>query len=812
MTVIPCRTTVRRGRFLVVAALTIIAAMPASASAAGRPNLVRYVNTFAGTKENRESHRSGETFPGATAPFGMLQWSPDTYPNSSSGGYVFGENRLRGFSLTHLSGAGCPQYRDIHFLPTTRQIKSSPAAGRRAGIDPGLLPRLAHGHERARPGLYRARLNAGTKRPIDAALAATTRTGVGAFTFKRGRSGRILIDAGGSAMSNDSAAVHINPRAHTVTGEASSGLFCLHRPRYRVFFAARFDRAFRRFGTWNGGRLRRRSTSSSASEPSALDPHGPSGTAQVGAFLSFPTKRDRTVEVRVGISFISIANARRNLRAEGGRSVRSVSRSTGNTWNRLLNRIQVSGGSRGALRTFYTNLYHALVAPRTFSDADGRYIGMDGRVHKGRGTQYTDFSGWDIYRSQIPLLAMLTPGRVGDMVSSLLNDAQQSGCLPRWPVANGQTMVQIGDPSDPIIASAAAFGALNFDTSYALAAMLKGAEQPCTSSNGSYVERQGLAEYLSFGYVPHDLNHNDGNQTTSLLGDPNAVWGSASTTLEYATADFAIAQFAARVGHNADRYRAFMARSGAWRNLLNPATGYLQPRYANGSFPVGFEPESRSGFVEGNSAQYTWMVPFDLSGLAQSLGGPAAAASRLDGFFTKLNAGAGEPFAALGNEPTQATPWIYDWLGQPYKTQAVVRAAALGLFASSPGGYPGNDDLGSMSSWYVFSALGFYPMIPGVDVLALASPIFKSAVIKLPHGTVTLVAPDASPENAYIGGMRVNGNPHVRPWIDFCTLARGARLNFALQSTPDTAWGAAESDAPPSFSPQAPQPAGECQP
>ena len=270
---------------------------------------------------------------------------------------------------------------------------------------------------------------------------------------------------------------------------------------------------------------------------------------------------------------------------------------------------------------FYTALYHVFTSPRTFSDVNGQYIGMDGKVHNTGGrTQYTDFSGWDIYRSEIQLLSILMPGRVDDMVDSLLADADQSGCLPRWPYANGQSMTQVGDSADPIIASAAAFGADRFHTSKALAEMVSGATQPCQSENGSYVERQGLSYYESLGYVPYDLDSRIEN-ADSIYRNPETVWASASTTLEYTTDDFTIAEFAARVLHESQAYQTFIHRSGTWRKLYDPSTGLIEPRYASGAFPTPYNPLGGSGFVEGDAYQYTWMVPQDPAGLFQEMGG-----------------------------------------------------------------------------------------------------------------------------------------------------------------------------------------------
>jgi predicted alpha-1,2-mannosidase len=309
------------------------------------------------------------------------------------------------------------------------------------------------------------------------------------------------------------------------------------------------------------------------------------------------------------------------------------------------------------------------------------------------------------------------------------------------------------------------------------------------------------------GYVPQDLNAGDaltGGATTVV--DTDNVWGAAATTLEYTTADFAIARLA---GALCDRsvYRTFMRRSGNWRKLFNPATGYVEPRFADGRWVPGYDPTSGKSFVEGNAAQYTWMVPYDLAGLFARMGGRAAAARRLDRFFTRLNTDPFSPYAFLGNEPTLETPWEYDWLGRPYRTQEVVRRALLELYDPSPTGYPGNDDIGQMSSWWVFGALGLYPQVPGEDVLAIGSPLFREAILRLRGGRVLRIsAPRAARDAPYVHRLTIDGRATQRPWLRFRRLAGGARLRFALSTRPDRAWGSRAADAPPSYSPSSPAP------
>jgi predicted alpha-1,2-mannosidase len=769
------------------------------------------VDVFAGTRPGPHTFGGGHNYPGATLPFGMLQWSPDTTPAAPhSGGYDWRDHHITGFSLTHLSGAGCAVYGDFPFVPTTEALIGSPAPQPGPGLAGQFEPGFSHRSESGAPGYYSVQLHPKRGGPIGVALTATTRTGFGRFTFPASPHASVLIDAGGSAQPDDEASVQVDPAAQEISGSASSGLFCGQRPRYKIYFAARFARPFAASGTWTEGKLE-------PGSESAADTQAPAGnpkvTARAGAYATFDTRGDRTVAVRVGISFVSVAGARAALAAESaGHGFGAIRAAARQRWDRELGKVSVSGGSSRDLRTFYTALYHALLAPRTFNDIGGDYIGMDGAVHRAQGrTQYADFSGWDVYRTEIPLLALIEPRRASDIVQSLVADAEQSGCLPRWPYANGQSMTMVGDSADPMIAAAAAFGARHFDRAAALAAMLRGASGPCQSANGEYVERQGLSGYLAHGYVPFDEDTNTRN-ANSIYGSPDAVWGSAATTLEYALDDFAIAEFAARsgagAGEAAKTYAEFIARAANWRNLFDPATGLVEPRFAGGAFPESYDPLQGGGFVEGNAAQYSWMVPQDPAGLFRRMGGPTKASARLDSFLRVLNAGAGgthTDHALLGDEPTLETPWLYDWLRRPWKTQAAVRRG-LRLFSPTPAGYPGNDDLGTLSAWYVFGALGLYPAQPGTGTLALGAPLFKRAEVHLAHGKKLTIQGGGS----YISSLRLDGRPHNRPWATYCEIAAGGSLEYATASHP-TRW-AQNGQLPPSYGPGTPVPPLSCSP
>jgi putative alpha-1,2-mannosidase len=480
---------------------------------------------------------------------------------------------------------------------------------------------------------------------------------------------------------------------------------------------------------------------------------------QSGAWVTFDTAAQRTVTMKVAISYVSEADAAQNLRAEDpGWSVSAVRARTYAQWDRMLSRIRIGGGTQAEQAEFYTALYHALLEPSTFSDVNGDYPGFDNQVHQGQPgqVQYANYSGWDVYRSEIPLLAVVAPQQTGQMMTSLLNDQAQGGWLPKWGFADDYTDVMNGDAADPILAEAYAFGVRNFDARAALAAMVKGATVDPTASQlgqGWYDERPQLSDYESLGYVP--------NTTQSSL---SPVDNGASETLEYATADFGIAELAKALGQTST-YDTFLQRSQNWTNIFNVDTGYIEPRDGTGQFPelgptvAGLSSFGQSGFQEGNAAQYTWSVPQDLHGLITAIGGDSAVTARLDSFFQQLNAGPNAPYEWAGNEPSAAAPWIYDYAGAPYKTQQIVHELLTSVYADAPGGEPGNDDLGAMSSWYVWASLGLYPETPGAPVLVLGAPIFPVAEFDVPgRPPVTITAPGAS-TSSYVHGISVGGRP-----------------------------------------------------
>ena len=484
---------------------------------------------------------------------------------------------------------------------------------------------------------------------------------------------------------------------------------------------------------------------------------------------------------------------------------------------RCSGRIAIGGGTPAQQHTFYTALYHSLLFPNVVSDENGRYAGSDGRVHTAEGRQeYADFSEWDIYRSEIQLESLLAPRDVGDMVQSLVDDAEQGGWLPKWAIVGGDESQMNGDSADPIIADAYAMGVRNFDLASALKFMVKGATQN-ESNHGLEIERQYLSQYLTQHYV------NAGS--LDLTSIDYSIGG--SVTLEYAIDDFSIAQIAA-AEHDVSLASTMSQRAANWEYLFNPATGYVQARGADGSFPAGaafetsqLEPGGQTGFEEGNAVQYTWSVPQDLAALSSLMGGDAAATSKLETFMSSLNATRDAPYDWSGNEPSEWAPWEFDYFGAPDQTQRDVRAIVDTEYADAPVDEPGNDDLGAISSWYVWAALGLFPVTPGSADLALASPLFPSATVTLPDGRrLVEQAPGAAATRPYVHALTVSGVTHPAPappecsgapqphspagtwdmaWLPASVLQTGGTLRYTLSGAPDAAWASSPAAHPPSF-------------
>ncbi|HYK51995.1 MAG TPA: GH92 family glycosyl hydrolase, partial [Candidatus Eremiobacteraceae bacterium] len=703
-----------------------------------------------------------DTFPGADAPFGMVQWSPDTPSQPAGGGYNYSDSTITGFTLTHLSGPGCNVFGDAGILPMIGPV-TAPASASQA---------FSHASEVATPGYYEIRVGMPSVR---VQLAATPRTGLGRFTFPPSPQADILVNASSNQNGVSNSTVQITSPTEIV-GSASSGWFCGMPDTYTVYFVLDFDRPFTTHGTWLAKKI-------------TPDSDQSTGIGS-GAYVSFDTTADPTVNVKVALSWVSLDGARANLRLEAHSwDVDAVRAAAHRAWNSDLGRVQIGGGTDLQRRVFYTALYHTMLHPNIYSDADGRYRGFDGQVHSvDRGhVEYATFSGWDIYRTEVPLLAMLEPARTSDMMRSLVHAAQQGGWLPKWSLVNGESAVMGGDPSDPIIAGAYTFGARDFDAHAALAAMVKGATNT-GGPLGQGSQRPGLGEYESRGYVVND-------HATNVAPLANG----ASLTLEYSLDDFSISQLARFLGdeRTAD---AMTARSQNWTNLFDRWSGLITPRDSDGAFESAPLTENgQSGFQEGTAAQYTWMVPQGYGALIAGLGGRDRAVAALDAFFTQIDAGQAEPYAWMGNEPSIGSPWAYLAAGAPWKAQTVIRDVMTQLWGDTPDGIPGNDDLGTMSAWYVWCALGLYPQVVASPVLDLGAPLFPYARVNVPHGaSIEIVAPGASADAAYVQSVRWGHLAWSDSWVPFRT-SKPMRLTVSVAATPNRYWASAPTDGPPTY-------------
>jgi predicted alpha-1,2-mannosidase len=786
--------------------MRIVLALAASVLVLGSAHatdLTGEVNPFIGTTNG------GNTYPGATLPFGMVAFSPEetplpgrSYPIAAPGGYEYRVHGIKGFSLTHLSGTGCTGASgDIPIMPVTRDVDISPSADDSFSMYSSYF---THEHEMAVPGFYKVALDNG----VTVELSATLRTGIARFTWAKDKPANLLFRASDSEVGSSDATVAVDPAKREVTGSVTSGNFCGYlspdrrESYYTLYFVAEFDQPFAAGGAWHDMTVTKGAKTAKGGTTYGARGHPP-GRKGSGAWISFDPAKTPVVTMRVGISYVSLANARANLTAEDpkGTMLEAVRDAARKTWNDKLGEIAVTGGTKDERTVFYTALYHVLLEPNTYSDVNGEYMGFDKKVHKVAAghIQYANFSGWDVYRSQLQLVTWLDPKIGSDVAQSLFNQARQNnGVWDRWTHLTGATSVMNGDPSAPAISDIYAFGGRDFDVNGAYASLLKAATMPNAldlSRRGCPVqcvgERPGLDQWLKLRYMP--------------VGAPG--WGSAADTLELAAADFGVSQLAVDVGDDTN-VKLFRNRAGWWRNLFNPATGYIQPRNADGSWKtVDFNVEDDDDYVEGSGAQYLWMVPFDPAGLFAELGGDAKAEARMDRFFYNPDGSlavtkVGGAHAELDNEPSIASPWLYDFVGAPWKTQEVVRAAMKQIWTDAPDGISGNDDLGEMSSWYVWAALGLYPLDPGRAELVLGSPLFEQTVIDRPGGRVTINTKGAAMDAPYITSMSVNGMANDRPWLPASFAASGGTLDYTLSKTPDENWGSSPQDAPPSFGPE----------
>ena len=690
-------------------------------------NYAEEVNTLIGTKGLGLA--SGYLYPGATYPFGMVQFTPSYFSKSA------------GFVINQLSGAGCDHMGNFPTFPVKGKLQASP--------ENILNYRINISKEQGHAGYYEATV----QEDIRAHLTVTERTGMAKYEFPANQTmGTVIIGGGISATPINQAAIVITA-PNRCEGYAVGGNFCGLPTPYKVYFVAEFDKGAVEFGTWKQKELK----------PNTTFAEGECS----GVYFTFDLDKKKDIQYKIGVSYVSVDNARKNLRMENaGWNFDEIRGEAEKSWNHYLSKIEVEGDNADRITQFYTHLYRTMIHPNVCSDVNGEYMGADNRVYKSRSKQYTSFSNWDTYRTQIQLLAMLEPDVTSDIVISHQDFAEQSGgAFPRWVLANVETGVMQGDPTPILISNAYAFGARNYDPRPIFKTMRTNAEIPGAKSQ-NIEERPGLKQDLEKGYY------------------------NASEQLEYTSSDFAIGQFALRaIGDEFSAWRYFhFARS--WKNLFNPETGWLQSRNSDGSW----KPLSED-FRESTYKNYFWMVPYDIAGLVEMIGGKKNAEQRLDEFFQRLDANYNDAWFASGNEPSFHIPWIYNWVGCPYKTQAVVNRILNEQYSGKIDGLPGNDDLGTMGAWYIFACIGLYPEIPGIGGFTINTPIFSSVKIHLKNGSIFIKG--GSEKNIYIKSLKVNGVLYNSTWINWDELSNGATLEYQTSGKADLKWGTKV--LPPSF-------------
>lgn len=737
----------------IVAALVLaLFAVPASPAQAAVLPLTQYVNPFIGTDDSNSPNpvpggAGGSTVPGPVAPFGMVQFSPDT-PTASPSGYRNSDTQIQEFSLTHFNGAGCSNNEDMGFLPITGAIGTSPGTAWT-----NYQATQTKSSEVAVAGYYKAVLSTYGNTAVE--LSATKRTGAMRLTYPSSTSAKVLINTSRSATGNRSGSINIS--GSTVSGQFTGGGFCGSSKTYQIYYYAQFDRTPTSVGTWLGGTVSAGSTSTSG--------------VNSGGYLNFDTSSNATVNMKVGISFVSVANAQANLNAEqSGFAFDTVRSNLDTEWNGILNRVQATGGTTADLQKFYTALYHVFLNPNIASDVNGQYRGFDQAVHSSTRTVYQNYSGWDIYRSWAALIALVAPNEAADIAQSMVLDGQQGGLLPKWSHNSNEHFVMTGDPGPVIVSSINAFGVTNFDTASALTLMN-------SSSNGGTQQGSPIRGRQS-GYASRHY----------ITEDP-------SDSLEYSASDFAIAQFAQRQG-NSSLYNTYIARAQWWANVFSTESSYITHRNTDGTYALPLDPASDSGYTEGNASQYTWMVTYNFASLIDLMGGPTTAKQRLDHHFTELNGGLTRPFFYIGNEPEHGVPWAYNYARYPAGTSATVRRVMNESYNNGAGGLPGNEDLGATSAWYVWAALGMYPATPGADVLALHGPTFSSIFIDRPSGDITI---NSSGSGQYVQGLSLNGTGQTKSFVRYPQIAGGATLSYTMGGSPSASWGTGAADVPPSF-------------
>ena len=732
-------------------------------------NYSQYVNPLIGTS------KMGHTFPGATAPFGMVQLSPQTrfvpmydadgnyIPETYEycAGYQYSDSTIIGFAHTNFSGTGHSDLGDILLMPLGE------------GFDPVLLDgedklssAFSHKNEHAEPGYYKVKLD---KDNIIAELTASERVGYHHYDFGDNESANIILDLTYNVYH------HQNKNVWTFLRVENDSLITGYRQTYgwartrKVFFAMQFSENFTEYGLKNldnetyTGFYRRFDQAHNFPEMAGRN---------VKAWFRFDNTLNKAIEVKVALSSVSTEGALKNLEEEiPGWTFEEVRKATHDKWNRELSGIKVETMDEPGMITFYTALYHTMLSPVLYEDVDGRYRGLDQNIHVSDGfTNYTIFSLWDTYRALHPLFNILHPSRNNDMIKSMLAHHDQSvhKMLPIWSHYANENWCMIGYHATSVIADAIIKGVGDFDRERALEASIN-------TAGVDYFD--GLGEYIRYGYFPDDLTHS-----------------SVSKTLEIAYDDWCIAQVANQLGHEEVKDE-FAKRSNSYVNVWDKKSGYMRPKLSDGSFRTNFDPLDThgQGFIEGNAWNYGLYIPQDIDSMIEMMGGKDAFSDHLDSLFTMeledkyisqtedITRDGIIGNYVHGNEPGHHIPYLYNWTDRPWKTQERVRMIMESMYGSTVEGLCGNDDAGQMSAWYVFSALGFYPVTPGSSIYAIGSPLVKNAEISLENGKkLKIIVENQSEENIYVSSISVNGKELDEPFLEHSIITGGAEIIFTM--------------------------------
>lgn len=689
----------------------------------------------------------GHVFVGANVPFGFVQLGPTSIPQTWDwcSGYHISDSTIIGFSHTHLSGTGIGDLFDITVMPVVGNVTY--ARGEEKDQQSGLWSYSDRSKQIVSPGYYKTFL---TRYGVTAEMTATERVGFHKYTFPTSTESGIVFDLQNGGCWDRSTETYIQViNDHTICGYRYSKGWANDQ---RIFFRAEFSKPFKKFQLIANGK---EIAGNSANAPALY------GRAE------FNTTKDEPIYVKVALSPTSTDNAQRNLQAElpGWDFFATISQAQ-EKWNKELSRIDVTTSNNVDKRIFYTSLYHTMVAPSVFCDVNGDYYGSDHRMHQGaKFTNYTTFSLWDTYRAAFPLMTLIHTDRMPDIINTMLHIYKEQKKLPVWHLMGCETDCMVGNPGIPVVADAILKNIKGFDKNLAFEAI----------KNSAMLDERGLKEYKKYGYIPCDSGPE-----------------SAAFTMEYAIADWAAAQAAGNLGKT-DDYNYFLKRSKAYTYLFDPQTGFMRGKKADGTFNTPFNPfhsaHRADDFCEGNSWQYTWLVPHDVDGLIKCFGSKKRFLQKLDSLFIvsgNLGKEASPDISGLigqyahGNEPSHHVLYFYTMVGQPWKTAEKVRQVLKTLYTDQPDGISGNEDVGQMSSWYILSAMGFYQVEPAGGRYFFGYPLFNKASMKVPGGTFTITAKNSSASNKYIQKVILNGKEYHKSWIDYNDIVNGGTLEFIM--------------------------------